>query len=109
MAGVHNFTVVKNDTWQPQFIWKVNDVAIDLTGLAATLTIRKCYGTAVLITSAGTITTPANGTIDFTIQMAVPKEGDYVYDVELYRASPLFRKTLIGGTITVTEEVTESV
>ena len=110
MAGSQDFTVVENDTWDFNVVWQDSGGSpIDLTGYSARCQVRAAYDGPLLLDLAGSIPTPANGTVLFS-GFAVLPQGTYVYDVEVTQGSPTvtYRKTLLRGSLTIQPEVVQS-
>jgi hypothetical protein len=110
VAGSQNFTVVENDTWEFNVVWQDSTgTPINLTGYSARCQVRSGFDGPLLLNLAGSIPTPANGTIQFS-GFASIQQGSYVYDVEVTLGSPTvtYRKTLLRGSLVVQPEVVQS-
>lgn len=111
-TGRLDIVVQQGATWNPTFTWKIDGVAVNLTGYTARLTARSSYGGTQLfaLTSAGgTITLGGSaGTIQPTLSasssaaLSAPAVG--VWDLELVSGSTVRR--LLEGQVTITPEAT---
>lgn len=114
MAAFHHLVIDQGATLRESFTYKDSDNAVvDLTGYTARSQVRSSYTSATTIlnltSQAGTLTITANtGTIAFNVSAtttAALTPGNYVWDLELVDATGIVTR-LVGGTCTVTPEVT---
>ena len=113
MAGSFDFTIEQGATFNLLLTWKINDVAVNLTGYSARLQARvdveDTETVLSLTTSNGGITLGgALGTISLdqtATQTAVLQTGEFVYDLELQSGGGQVTR-LVQGQLTVSAEVT---
>ena len=114
MAAFYHLVIDQGATLRESFTYKDSDNAVvDLTGYTARCQVRSKYSSATtvlnLTSQAGTLTITANtGTIAFNVSAsttAALTPGNYVWDLELVDAGGIVTR-LVGGTCTVTPEVT---
>jgi hypothetical protein len=113
--GNANLAIVQGDTWYQAFTITSGGVAVDLTGLTATLQVRTTYGGTVLATASCTIPTPTDGTVIAQLTAATTAAltvvGDTleralgVYDLNLTDGTQV--STPITGRVTLVMEVTK--
>lgn len=125
-AGTHNITIEQGTDWQLVLTYKLNGVAVNLTGYTARMQVRHIAASPTVLatfstppsssTSSGSLT-PAAGTIALggsagTITLAMPasestrvQAGSHVYDLELINPSGKVERFLQGN-CEVTAEVT---
>lgn len=110
MASTYNITVYNNDTYAgTDFTVTVNDVALNLTGAAIRMQVRRTRNEPAIIdidTDDGiTITDAAAGkfSIDEQIFSGVP--GVYLYDIQITLSDGTV-KTYIKGNFTITGDIT---
>lgn len=112
--GKLNFVCPQGSTFSRTLTYKLDDDPVDLTGYNAKLQVREFHYSDHYILGVDSISSSANiytggsaGTINIYIDPDVTKEfvpGNYVYDLEIYTTSNVYR--LIEGKFTVTPEVT---
>ena len=112
MATTYNFpSHIKGDTFLEQpFIYKLNGIAIDLTGGAFKMMLKRSprYSVAALTLSDGagiTITNAASGEWKIDEQIIDIKEGTYYYDVQ-FTYSDGQVSTYLKGEFEVTQDIT---
>ena len=112
VPGRLNLICPQGSTFARTLTYKINDVPVNLTGYSARMQVRPfhySYDTIVSLTSGSGITLGGSaGTIDILIQPSTTVEfpsGDYVYDLELFVSSNVYR--LVEGKFSVTPEVTK--
>ena len=114
-AGIYNLSIEQGATFDLEIRYKdANGDPVDLTGYDARLQIREFIYSQNFVLgldsseSLNNIYTGGSaGTIDINIQPEITKDfvpGNYVYDLEIYTSSNVYR--LIQGKFTVTSEVT---
>ena len=113
-AGTLDFTIEQGATFNLLLTWKINDVAVNLTGYSARLQARVDVEDTETILS---LTTDANGGITLggalgtisldrtATQTAVLQTGEFVYDLELQSGGGQVTR-LVQGQLTVSAEVT---
>jgi len=110
MPGDHDVSYYRGSTEIVGSVqWTENDVAVNLTGFTATLTIRDTNGTVVASTSSGITATitAATGTTTFAITQAAAAAipiGVHKYDVWLISGGNV-HTALLTGTFVCVEEV----
>jgi hypothetical protein len=113
-AGTLNLTVEQGATWETILTWKIDAVAVNLTGYTARLQVRTHVGAATTVLSltsspaAGITLGGAAGTITLSltaVQTAALAAGDCVYDLELVSSGGNVTR-LVEGAWTVKPEVT---
>ena len=112
-AGTLDFTIEQGATFNLLLTWKINDVAVNLTGYSARLQARvdveDTETILSLTTSNGGITLGgALGTISLdqtAIQTALLPAGSYVYDLELISGVGAVTR-LVQGELDISAEVT---
>lgn len=110
--GKYNMICPQGATFSKQLTYRINDVAVDLTGWAARMQVREKYtsktATVSITTENGGITLGDDaGTIDLYISdssTSAIAAKDYVYDLELVSGAEVYR--LLEGKFIVTPEVT---
>jgi hypothetical protein len=114
MAGSFDFTIEQGATFNLVMTWKIDGVAVNLTGYTARLQARVDYDSTETILS---LTTDAGGgitlggsagtiTLDRTaVQTAVLPTGSYVYDLELISSASVVTR-LLQGELIISAEVT---
>lgn len=112
VPGRLNLICPQGSTFSRTLTYKINDVPVNLTGYSAKMQVRPfhySYDTIVALSSGSGITLGGSaGTIDILIQPGTTVEfpsGDYVYDLELFTSSNVYR--LVEGKFSVTPEVTK--
>ena len=111
-AGRYNMICNQGATFSKRLTWKIDDVAVDLTGYTGKMQARDSYGVdcaAVvdITTENGGITLDSSGNIDLLISSSVTTAiyaKDYLYDIELTTGTTVTR--LLEGKFIVTPEVT---
>ena len=115
MAAFYHLVIDQGATLRESFTYRdSNNAIVDLTGYSARSQIRTSYsasGTVLSATSqAGTVSiTAATGLIAFNVPAATTATltpGNYVWDLEIIDPSGIVTR-LVGGTCTVTPEVTK--
>ena len=113
-AGTLDFTIEQGATFNLLLTWKINDVAVNLTGYSARLQARVDVEDTETILS---LTTDANGGITLggalgtisldqtAIQTALLPAGSYVYDLELISGVGAVTR-LVQGELDISAEVT---
>ena len=108
----YDFTAGQGETFDRTVTWKIDDVAVNLTGYTARMQIRKTHRSAssvVSLTQASGLTLGGSaGTIRIVISAtatAALDDGQYVYDLELVSGSGTVTRVL-EGTFSLTPEVT---
>lgn len=112
--GKLNFVCPQGSTFSRTLTYKLDDDPVNLTGYNARLQVREFHysndyilGIDSFSSSANIYTGGSAGTININIDAGTTKEfvpGNYVYDLEIYTTSNVYR--LIEGKFTVTAEVT---
>jgi len=83
---------------------------MNLTGYTGRGKIRKSYASTTFVDFTVTIPTPANGEILIVLTAAnslTLKSGRYVYDIEIFRASPAEVFRVLEGQVEVTPSVVQ--
>jgi len=114
IPGKLNLVCPQGSTFSRTLTYKIDEDPVNLTGYNARLQIREfnysqnfVLGLDSSAGSANIYTGGSAGTIDINIQPVITKDfvpGNYVYDLEIYTSSNVYR--LIQGKFTVTSEVT---
>jgi hypothetical protein len=112
--GKLNFVCPQGSTFSRTLTYKLDDDPVNLTGYGARLQVREFhYSNDYMLgidsgsSSANIYTGGSAGTININISASTTKEfvpGNYVYDLEIYTTSNVYR--LVEGKFTVTAEVT---
>jgi hypothetical protein len=112
MAGSYNFTIEQGATFNLLMTWKIDNVAVNLTGYTARLQARidvdETDTILSLTTGAGITLGGAAGTITLdqtATQTAVLPKGEYVYDLELQTSGGTVTR-LLQGELNISAEVT---
>jgi hypothetical protein len=112
MAGEYNFTIEQGATFNLLMTWKINNVAVNLTGYTARLQARidvdETETILSLTTGAGITLGGAAGTISLdqtATQTALLPKGEYVYDLELQSSGGIVTR-LLQGELNISAEVT---
>lgn len=114
MAAFYHLVIDQGATLRDSFIYKdSHSVAIDLTGYSARSQIRTSHSALTPILSISTqnstiIITPLTGVITFAVPAtttAALTPGNYVWDLEIVDGAGVVTR-LVGGTCTITPEVT---
>lgn len=113
MAGEYDFTLDQGATFEMSMVYKVNDVAVDLTGATARMQVRKGkddtnFVLELTTENGGISITALSGQIDLIATdtaTAAIEQGDYYYDLELIFADTKVKR-LLKGIVTVDREVT---
>jgi hypothetical protein len=110
--GRYDLTCPQGTTFRKQVTWKIDDVAVNLSGYSSRLQVRESYVSndyIVALTSASGMTLGGSaGTIDILIDDAVTAlfpTGNWVYDLEVESGSGIVDRILQGNFL-VTPEVT---
>lgn len=109
---VFDFTVLKGDTYQGNYVFQVmkNNVPLDLTGAI----IKAQFKQSVNAVASLTMSTTANtieivdallGKFKFAKQMISLKAGNYPYDVQITIGTDV--STYLKGILTVNQDITE--
>jgi hypothetical protein len=112
-AGTLDFTIEQGATFNLLLTWKINDVAVNLTGytarLAARVDVEDTETVLTLTTENGGITLGgALGTISLdrtAAQTTLLPAGTYVYDLELIASNGTVTR-LVQGELDISAEVT---
>jgi predicted MFS family arabinose efflux permease len=112
-AGTLDFTIEQGATFNLLLTWKINNVAVNLTGYTARLQARidvdEIETVLSLTTANGGITLGgALGTISLdqtAVQTTLLPAGTYVYDLELIAANATVTR-LVQGELLISAEVT---
>jgi hypothetical protein len=114
IPGKLNLVCPQGSTFSRTLTYKIDEDPVNLTGYHARLQIREFNYSQNFVLgldssqSLNNIYTGGSaGTIDINIQPVITKDfvpGNYVYDLEIYTSSNVYR--LIQGKFTVTSEVT---
>ena len=112
MAGEYNFTIEQGATFNLLMTWKIDNVAVNLTGYTARLQARidvdETETILSLTTGAGITLGGALGTISLdqtATQTALLPKGEYVYDLELQSSGGIVTR-LLQGELNISAEVT---
>ena len=112
MAGDYNFTIEQGATFNLLMTWKIDNVAVNLTGYTARLQARidvdETETILSLTTGAGITLGGAAGTISLdqtATQTALLPKGEYVYDLELQSSGGIVTR-LLQGELNISAEVT---
>jgi hypothetical protein len=112
MAGAYNFTIEQGATFNLLMTWRIDNVAVNLTGYTARLQARidvdETDTILSLTTGAGITLGGAAGTISLdqtATQTAVLPKGEYVYDLELQSSGGIVTR-LLQGELNISAEVT---
>ena len=112
MAGEYNFTIEQGATFNLLMTWRIDNVAVNLTGYIARLQARIDVGETdtilSLTTGAGITLGGAAGTISLdqtATQTALLPKGEYVYDLELQSSGGIVTR-LLQGELNISAEVT---
>jgi hypothetical protein len=112
MAGEYNFTIEQGATFNLLMTWRIDNVAVNLTGYTARLQARidvdETDTILSLTTGAGITLGGAAGTISLdqtATQTAVLPKGEYVYDLELQSSGGIVTR-LLQGELNISAEVT---
>jgi hypothetical protein len=112
MAGEYNFTIEQGATFNLLMTWKIDNVAVNLTGYTARLQARidvdETDTILSLTTGAGITLGGAAGTISLdqtATQTALLPKGEYVYDLELQSSGGTVTR-LLQGELNISAEVT---
>ena len=112
MAGEYNFTIEQGATFNLLMTWKIDNVAVNLTGYTARLQARidvdETETILSLTTGAGITLGGAAGTISLdqtATQTALLPKGQYVYDLELQSSGGIVTR-LLQGELNISAEVT---
>ena len=112
MAGQYNFTIEQGATFNLLMTWKIDNVAVNLTGYTARLQARidvdETETILSLTTGAGITLGGAAGTISLdqtATQTALLPKGEYVYDLELQSSGGIVTR-LLQGELNISAEVT---
>jgi len=112
MAGQYNFTIEQGATFNLLMTWKIDNVAVNLTGYTARLQARidvdEIDTILSLTTGAGITLGGAAGTISLdqtATQTALLPKGEYVYDLELQSSGGIVTR-LLQGELNISAEVT---
>jgi hypothetical protein len=112
VAGIYDINCPQGVTYTETFTYKIDNVAVNLTGYSAAMQVRRAYDSAtplISLTSGSGITLGGSaGTITLLIAYAATaafEAGQYIYDLELTSASGI-KDRILQGTFTVSAEVT---
>jgi hypothetical protein len=112
MAGEYNFTIEQGATFNLLMTWKIDNVAVNLTGYTARLQARidvdETDTILSLTTGAGITLGGAAGTISLdqtATQTALLPKGEYVYDLDLQSSGGIVTR-LLQGELNISAEVT---
>lgn len=111
-AGALDFTIEQGATFNLLMTWKIDNVAVNLTGYTARLQARvdvEDTETVLSLTTGSGITLGgALGTISLdrtATETAVLPTGEFVYDLELQSGGGVVTR-LVQGQLTISAEVT---
>lgn len=114
-AGTYNFTIEQGTTFQQDFVWNIDNVAVDVTGYSARMMVRSSVASSTVLDSWNTDNGRMTiGTSDGRFSIFLPSTDcaaiewtTGVYDIELVSpaATPIVTR-ILKGTITIDPEVT---
>jgi len=114
-AGKLNLIIEQGATFSRVLTWKVNDVAVNLTGYTARMHVRDAVDSTTTQLELSTTSPPGGialggsaGTITLTVSAAVTAAltpGNYVYDLELVSSGGVVTR-LVEGDLEIVAEVT---
>ena len=112
MAGSYDFTIEQGATFNLLMTWKIDNIAVNLSGYTARLQARidvdETDTILSLTTGSGITLGGAAGTITLNqsaTQTAVLPKGEYVYDLELQSGGGVVTR-LLQGELNISAEVT---
>ena len=112
MTATYDFEAGQGETFDRTVTWKIDNVAVNMTGYTARMQVRKTHRSTspiVSLTQASGLTLGGSaGTIQIVISAtatAALTAGRYVYDLELVSAGGVVTR-VIKGSIEFTPEVT---
>jgi len=112
VAGVYDIICPQGVTYTETFTYKIDNVAVNLTGYSAAMQVRRTYDSVtplISLTSGSGITLGGSaGTITLLIAHATTaafEAGQYIYDLELTSSGGI-KDRILQGTFTVSSEVT---
>lgn len=111
-TGMADLCLPQGSTWDIAFIYKIDDVAVDLSAYSARMMLRSTVTaanpTVSLSTTNGTMSVTSAGAITLNypaISSSAITAGNYLYDLELESPSGNVRRLLQGRAI-VSPEIT---
>ena len=112
MAGSYDFTIEQGATFNLLMTWKIDNIAVNLSGYTARLQARidvdEVDTILSLTTGSGITLGGAAGTITLdqtATQTALLPKGEYVYDLELQTSGGVVTR-LLQGELNISAEVT---
>lgn len=110
MAAYSNLYIDQGTTFNAVIeVADVNGDAVDVSAYQARAQFRKSYNSSTYWNFAAQIINPEMGQIELSLtpsETTLLKAGKYVYDVELYNETDVYR--VLEGNIEITPEVTRS-
>lgn len=111
--GKYNITLWQGSTWSVTPVWKINGVAVDVTGYSAKMQVRTDASSASVIVELSSangriVVGTTDGSFALTLSNTVTAalaEGQYVYDLEVTAPDGTVTK-LLRGAFSVVPEVT---
>lgn len=112
IPGKYNIVCPQGSTLQQQFVYKVDDTPVDLTGYSARMQVREKHTSKIptisINTTSGGMTVDNLGAINIEVSASSTEDlvaKEYVYDLEIISSSNIVTR-LIEGKFLVTPEVT---
>ena len=96
--GAHNFDV-KQPTWTDTITYKINAIAVNLTGYTPTIRVKFATGTVSYSTAAG-VTVNASGQVAWSLDISTWATGPVDYDIKVVSPGGV-TEWLLAGTVTV--------
>ena len=81
LPGAYNFKA-KAPRWSETITWKINDVAVNLTGYTPTLRVKFATGTTTYSTAQG-VTVNASGQVSWDLDISQWATGFVDYDIKV--------------------------
>ena len=109
-AGTYNLVIDQGSDFALDLIIKQSGSALNLSNYSGRAQLRtSVLASSISATFTVSVTNAANGALKMQLPAATSTNlaaGQYVYDLEIFTANDAIVKRIVGGTVTITPEVT---
>ena len=109
-AGTYNLVIDQGSDFALDLIIKQSGSALNLSNYSGRAQLRtSVLASSVSATFTVSVTDAANGALKMQLPAATSTglaAGQYVYDLEIFTSADAIVKRIVGGTVTITPEVT---
>ena len=109
-AGTYNLVIDQGSDFALDLVIKQSGSALNLSNYSGRAQLRtSVLASSVSATFTVSVTDAANGALKMQLPAATSTglaAGQYVYDLEIFTSADAIVKRIVGGTVTITPEVT---